>query len=628
MLDKLEEVRNAILPWFLERPDPNVYLGDDWVVVDLETTAKDHGSALNPLNDIVLATWATKDGVFHHWGGIHEQAELVKAIQSARFVVAQNAKFELQWFIRLGIDISKILVYDTLLADYVIAGNRRWRLDLDSISKRYGVASKHRYGKSLVHAGVCPSDVPRSILLEYGLSDTINEKEIFLKQRLKLRDLGLLGIVYTRCLTCVVLADIETKGLYLDAERVRAEFHSVSEKLAELELAINGITGGINANSPKQLGEFLYDRLGFEEAHSRRGEPERTASGRRKVDADAIKRLRPTTEAQRTFQALILERQKLNKKHQILEKLKRACDEEAGYLYARFNQAVTQTHRLSSAGARYKIQFQNVPREYKSLFTARTPGWRVGEADGAQLEFRVAAHLGRDVVAAQDIRDKVDVHKNTASALLSIPLEKVSKEQRQDAKPETFRPLYGSNGQTPAQKRYAQFFHDRYKGIYDAQTQWTYGVLATKELKTEWGMRFYWPDTEIEGRNYIRNTTSIFNYPVQSFATAEIILISLVYLWHRVRSLALSMFLVNTVHDSIISELPPEEVPWWKALSYQCFTYDTYDYLRSVYNVEFTVPLGVEVKIGEHWGEGKGESWDVEPTPAVLLPAGIDANGV
>lgn len=614
MLDKLDEVRQAALPWFLKEPDPLVYLTDDWLVVDLETTSKDNGSALNPLNDIVLATWATPYGVYHKWGGVLEQHELVNAIGRAKFVVAQGAKFEIQWFIRLGIDVSNLLVYDTLLADYVIAGNRRWRLDLDSIARRYGVATKHRYGKSLVHAGVCPSDVPRSVLLEYGLADTLNEREIFLKQRQRLKDLGLLSICYTRCLTCVVLADIETKGLYLDAERVRAEYYKVSEKLAELELAVNQYTGGINANSSKQMGEFLYERLGFEELTNRRGEPWRSATRKRKVDADTIKRLKPVTEAQRAFQALVLERNKLNKKHQILEKLKRCCDEEASLLYARFNQAITQTHRLSSGGAKFKVQFQNIPREYKNLFRARREGWLVAEADGAQLEFRVAAHLGRDSVAALDIRNKVDVHKNTASALRGIPLEEVTKEQRQDAKPETFRPLYGSNGQTPAQKRYAQFFHDRYKAIYDTQTSWTYSVLEKRELITEWGMRFYWPDTKIEGRNYIKNTTSIFNYPVQSFATAEIILISLVYLWHRVRSLGLVLFIVNTVHDSIISELPEIEIPWWKALSYQCFTHDTYSYLEKLYDVKFTVPLGVEVKIGEHWGEGKGESWDVEPS--------------
>jgi DNA polymerase I len=623
-VDKLEEVRNAVLPWFLTDPNPDVYLSDDWIVVDFETTNHDKGSALNPLNDIILATWATPEGVFHKWGGALEQGELAAAISKAKFVVAQSAKFELQWFSRIGIDTASILVYDTLLGDYVIAGNRRWRLDLDSIGQRYGISSKNSYIKSLMGSGVCPSTMPRSILLDYGLGDTINERDIFLKQREKLNQLGLLGVLYTRCLTTVVLADIESKGVYLDAERVRREYAEVSESLAELELALLNTSGGINPNSHKQLGEYLYGTLRFAEPTDRTGKPLRNPGGGRKTDADTITGLRPSTEKQKEFQRLILERNDLNKKHQILEKLVKACDEDC-ILYARFNQSVTQTHRLSSGGARHKVQFQNIPRAYKSLFRARNGDWLVGEADGAQLEFRVAAHLGRDLVALEDIRNKVDVHKNTASALLGIHLSEVTKEQRQDAKPETFRPLYGSNGQTPAQRTYANFFHERYADIYKTQTEWTYQVLETKELITEWGMRFYWPDTTLQerkyGKPYIKNTTSIFNYPVQSFATAEIIPISLVYLWHRVRSLGLSMFLVNTVHDSIISELPPEELPWWKALSYQAFTHDTYRYLADVYKVNFTVPLGVEVKISPHWGDddeikaglGIKDAWDVEP---------------
>jgi DNA polymerase-1 len=620
-LEKLEEVRAASLPWFLKNPDPSVYLGDDWLVVDFETTNTEKGSALNPKNDIVLATWATKDGEWFKLGGIYNQNELCEAIKKAKFIVAHNAKFELQWFIRLGIDISKILVYDTLLADYVVAGNRNWKLDLDSCCARYGIPLKHHLGKTWMGSGICPSEWPTSVLCDYGTGDTRNELKLFLKQRERLKELGLLGICYTRCLTCVVLADIETRGIQLDEERVRTTFASVSKTLDQLELALNSLTGGINPNSTKQLGEFVYDKLGFEELTDRTGKPIRTPAGGRKVDADTLSVLECRDPRQREFTDLILQRQDVNKKHQLLSKLVEACDNDGGILYARFNQSVTQTHRLSSGGARYKVQFQNIPREYKNLFKSRfsLEGWLVGEADGAQLEFRVAAHLGRDHVALADIRNKVDVHKNTAAALLGIHLSDVTKEQRQNAKPETFRPLYGSNGQTNAQKRYAAFFHDRYAGIFNTQTNWTYEVLEKKELITEWGMRFYWPDTELQiprrkgAKGYITNTTSIFNYPVQSFATAEIILISLVYLWHRIRVLPVQMFIVNTVHDSVISELPTSEIGWWNALSYQCFTYDTYEYLSNVYGVRFTVPLGVEVKVGSHWGEGKGEAFDVEP---------------
>ena len=617
-MENLEAVRSVRLPWFLEKPDPQVYLGDDWLVVDFETTNLDKGSALNAKNDIVLATWATKDGIYYKRGGCYEQQELVEAVAKAKFIVAHNAKFELQWFVRIGIDISKVLVYDTLLADYVLAGNRRWRLDLDSVAKRYNVATKNSYIKNLMEAGVCPSTMPASSLLNYGLGDTQNERSIFLEQRRNLAILGLLGCLFTRCLLSPVLADIEGRGVYLDEQRVRAEFSSVSEKLRGAESTLNTSAGGINFNSPKQLACLLYDTLGFEELRGRDKEPSRTPSGGRKCDEDTISRLESRSDSQRDFKRILSKRQHLNKKHQTLTKLLAACNEDCGYLFARFNQSVTQTHRLSSGGAKYKVQFQNIPREYKSLFRARSPGWLVGEADGAQLEFRVAAHLGRDPQALRDIRNNVDVHKNTAAALLSLSIHEITKEQRQDAKPETFRPLYGSNGQTPEQKRYAEFFHDRYSAIYATQTQWTWDVLKTKELITEWGMRFYWPDTELlqyrNGRTYITNTTSIFNYPVQSFATAEIIPISLVYLWHRSHNLGVSLFIVNTVHDSVIAELPESEQSWWKALSYQAFTHDTYEYLEKVYKVKFTVPLGVEVKVGEHWGEGEGEKWDVEPS--------------
>src|ERR1044072_4863415 len=194
-MDKLEEVRAVKLPWFLESPDPNAYLGGNWLVIDFETKNNDKGSALNQMNDIVLATWATAKGTFYKFGGIYDQQELIDAIAGADFIVAQNSKFELQWLIRMGVDISRILIYDTMLADYVLAGNRGWSLDLDSIAKRYGVRTKHGLGKIWMAGGVCPSDWPSSVLLDYGRGDTLAERDIFLKQREQLNVLGLLPVL-------------------------------------------------------------------------------------------------------------------------------------------------------------------------------------------------------------------------------------------------------------------------------------------------------------------------------------------------------------------------------------------------------------------------------------------------
>ena len=296
-----------------------------------------------------------------------------------------------------------------------------------------------------------------------------------------------------------------------------------------------------------------------------------------------------------------------------LRKFKDCCKEVDGALTASFNQTNTQTHRLSSSGRDYKTQFQNFPRSYKHIFKARKEGWLVGECDGAQLEFRVAAHLGRDKVALRNILDPdFDAHITTASYMsgedYGTLLERYRQgdtqvyQQRQDAKEETFKPLYGGRYGTEAQMKWYKGFRELYSGIADAQQNWIDEVLDKKYLITEWGMRYYWPDTHMDRSGYVKNSTSICNYPVQAFATAEIIPIALAAFWHRLRNSNLSMFIVNTVHDSIIVELPESEVESFHELAQQCLIEDIYPYLEKVYDVKLTVPLGVGVMTGTHWG--------------------------
>jgi len=114
-------------------------------------------------------------------------------------------------------------------------------------------------------------------------------------------------------------------------------------------------------------------------------------------------------------------------------------------------------------------------------------------------------------------------------------------------------------------------------------------------------------------------STNLFNYPVQPFATAEIIPVAIVYLWHMM--LHLDSFLVNTVHDSVISELHPDEQDIFTEYSLYAFTTLVYFYLKEVYNVEFNVPLGIGVKIGDNWGTGHEQK--CSPRPPYLME-GID----
>src|SRR5579859_3658751 len=111
-----------MLPWFIEQLDPRVYLSDDYLVVDLETDtgagAQNYGHARHAANHILLACWKTAGGQMQRcWGNELEQGALSDAISAAKFVVAHNAKYELGHFKRMGIDLRKVLVYDTKLAE-------------------------------------------------------------------------------------------------------------------------------------------------------------------------------------------------------------------------------------------------------------------------------------------------------------------------------------------------------------------------------------------------------------------------------------------------------------------------------------------------------------------------------
>lgn len=139
-------------------------------------------------------------------------------------------------------------------------------------------------------------------------------------------------------------------------------------------------------------------------------------------------------------------------------------------------------------------------------------------------------------------------------------------------------------------------------------------------------MRFYWPDTSMQGSGYVTNSTSICNYPVQGFATGEIIPIAVTYQWHRMKAANMESFLVNTIHDSSIGEINPKEIELYKEIGVLSYTTDVYRYLQEVYHIQFIAPLGVEIKLSPHWsdsseikaGLGFEEKYESEPLVGVV----------
>lgn len=448
------------LPNFLSNPDPSLYHSSNYVYLDFETTNLEKGTALNPDNRIVLAVWNVENKIYYKWGGELEQQELVAACNKADFLVAHNAKFELQWLERCGYDIGSRPVFCTYAAEWVIGGNlyQHAALSLDACLERRGMGTKLKLVSRLIRDGdVCPSELPRPLLLKYGTADVRLGHELFRKQLEEMKGTRLLPVVYTRCLTIPPLADIETNGLHLDRERVEKEYNETLKDYRETMAELDAITGGINPRSPTQVATFVYGELGFEEKTDRQGKPIRNKptkqfpEGVPKTGEEVLLSLRATTKEQRRFLEL---KKKQGGLAAALDKnlamFYGACLENEGMIYAQLNQGTTVTHRLSSSGRRtyYRTfdaekgaQFQNLPRKYKPLFSPRHEGWLFGEADGSQLEFRVAGHIGKDPVILEEILNDYDIHSFTASVMEDKPEEDISKKERTNAKADTFKPL-------------------------------------------------------------------------------------------------------------------------------------------------------------------------------------------
>lgn len=628
------------------------YRGDSYVVFDLETTNKEYGSALVLENHVVMAAWKEHDQkVCDHYGNILECREFWDAIERSDVLVAHNAKFEAAWLLRLGYDPTDKLWYDTMLGEKVRAGNRRMLLNLGSVSERYGFKGKESRVDAQIKAGVCPSDIDRRYLRARCRRDVTTTEQVFRKQVRVLDKRGQLGVALTRSLFTPILAVYESTGMCLDAERVQIEYTKQVTERNLLKARLDEITGGINMNSPDQKAHFFYEKLAFPEPKDARGRVRRNKpskqfpDGRPKTDKRTIEWLQSVakTEEQMEFFATLGRYSKASSAlSKNLEMFKGVVDEIPSRIFhGEFRQETTGTHRLSGRGRPLlfrqfpkpkSVQFQNMPRDYKRLFMSRDPDYYMTEADGAQLEFRVAAFLGQDAQAMTDIRNPdFDAHVTSASIMNELDYDeafarykagdKAIKKLRQDAKPDTFKPLYGGTQGTEAQMLWYAEFQARYADLYAVQQEWVDEVITHKgELKTPWGMRFYWDfymhprsGVPMDSREHKSIGPAVFNYPVQSLATAEIIPIAAVFLYHRCKRAGIRMLWVNTVHDSVIAEVHKEDIDKYKELVRRAFTVDVYRYLYTVYKLRFNVPLGCEIKWGTHWSEGEELKFDVEP---------------
>ena len=537
----------------------------------------------------------------------------MEAIEQADFWIAHNSKFEYGWLERCGLDIAKHLAFCTQIAEYVICSNRRWALNLDACLKRRNIHTKSDIGKALLKASVCPSEWPSPWLSKYSIQDVISTEMLFLSQRAYLIKHDKLKTAFTRNILTPVLVDIEKNGMHIDKERVLRVHRDFTTHLAYIQGEIDQITGGANPSSPKQMREVIYKQLKFrlpthDKHFTSKGEP--TTS----YDKYLIT-LKPKNKKQEKFLRLKNEYSKTNAAlTKCLNKFADCVVETKDHiLTASLNQTITATQRLSSTGKNYGAQFQNFPRIFKPLFSARKDGWIIGEIDQAQLEYRVAVWYGQDAAGLKDIIEGVDSHAYTAQhiygeAFTSLPIsDAVRKELRTNAKAHTFKPLYGGKSGTKDEVRYYEAFQAKHGGITKVQNEWKMEALNTGKVRCPNGLDFYFPGTKVTQRGYITNSTNICNYHVQSLATADIVPVSVVYQWHLMRVAKLASYCINTIHDSLVMEVHPKEVEIISEIGELSGEKLVKEYMKKIYGIDFNVPLEVETQFSKNWSDT--EDW-------------------
>jgi DNA polymerase I-like protein with 3'-5' exonuclease and polymerase domains len=269
-----------------------------------------------------------------------------------------------------------------------------------------------------------------------------------------------------------------------------------------------------------------------------------------------------------------------------------------GLLHVRLTQHITSTGRFSGRDP----NMQNMPRggtfPVKKVFVSRWEGGKMMEADFAQLEFRVAGFLSQDETVIDEVTNGFDVHSYTAK----IITEAGQPTSRQNAKMHTFAPLYGATGfgRTPAEAAYYNQFTDKYQGIKRWHKALATEALTHKRITTPSGRQFAFPDVRRKRDGTVTHFTAIKNYPVQSFATADIVPACLLAIEEALGPM--QSMLVNSVHDSVVIDIHPTEVEQVIQVIRDVNT-NLNDIVSGTFGIDLNVPLLLEAKVGDNWLE-------------------------
>jgi DNA polymerase I len=493
------------------------------------------------------------------------EAEVLAAVrplfESGATVIGQNLKFDLLVLRAHGIDTAQPL-YDTMLAAYILRPEGDHGMDALSMQhlgyRPIPITALIGKGKNQLSM----SDIPVDEVAEYAAEDADVTLQLAHVLRGEIAKTGQEKLLAEMEFPLVhVLAAMEYHGVKIDTD-------TLGEISKEMELQVDRATaeihrmaeGAFNINSPKQLGEVLFERL-------RLPARKKTKTGY-STDVSVLESLQGMHPV---IDEILLYRQLTKLKGTYVDALPRLIKPSSGRVHTSYNQAVAATGRLSSTDP----NLQNIPirteagREIRRAFVAENEEYLILSADYSQIELRLAAEISGDEGLIEAFDQGEDIHTSTAMRLFDLSADEVTSEQRRRAKTTNFGILYGISAFGLAQrlgidngdaKELIDLYFEKYPRIneYIART-----IGFAKEngfVETLLGRRRYIPDINAKNRN-IRSFAerTAINAPIQGTA-ADMIKVAMIDIHEEMRRGFAKSRMIMQVHDELVFEAHRDEV--------------------------------------------------------------------
>lgn len=487
------------------------------------------------------------------------------------------------------------VTFDLQLAAYLInpADNNE---EITAIGKREGIRDVHLdeevYGKGAKRAvpelATLAEHVARKTNIIFSL------KEQFMEDLAKNEQLDLFNELELPL--ALILAEMEHLGVKVDVDRLKDMGEELTGRLDTIEAEIHDLAGeAFNINSPKQLSVVLFEKLKLPVI-------KKTKTGY-STAADVLEKLEPEHEI---ISQILLYRQ-LKKLHSTyVEGLLKVVHKDSHKIHTRFNQALTQTGRLSST----EPNLQNIPirleegRKIRQAFIPSQEDWVLFAADYSQIELRVLAHISNDERLVEAFIEDKDIHTQTAMDVFHVSHDEVNGDMRRQAKAVNFGIVYGISDYGLSQnlqitRKAAKEFIDKYLSIYPDVKQYMEDIVQEAKHKgfveTIMKRRRYLPEitsSNFNQRSFAERTA--MNTPIQGSA-ADIIKKAMIDLDRRLREEKLQARVLMQVHDELILEAPEKEIDVLSKIVPEVM--DS--------TVALKVPLRVDYSYGKTWFDAK-----------------------